>query len=435
MRTKARRGSGARLAHLVQSTWALHPETLARVIEWGRGGFTGAPEEIVGQAEPEATLQTAGSIAVIQVYGVIEHHSDLWMELFGGTSVDGIRDDLADALGNPKVSAVVLDVDSPGGTVAGVTELAAEIRGARGQGKPIVAVANGYAASAAYWIASQADEFSASPSAMVGSIGVYAVHQDLSGYLAELGIKTTLVSAGPHKTDGNEFEPLSDEARKDLQSRVNASYRSFVDDVAAGRGVSAATVKADFGEGRLVTARDAKAVGMVDRLETLGEAILRLSKPAGRRSAGAAATAGDLGPEAAADADPADDADEAPATFTDRVAALADEAIAVAEAAQHRARSRAAEGRPAFATGTERALRVSRDALTALLEPGAPADEAPDPTQPGEPAAAADPQAPASEPDPPPAKPALVAPLLAAAAVTQFQDRESWLRYLEENAS
>ena len=189
---------------------------------------------------------------MIPVYGVIEHRSDWMMEMFGGVSVDGLREALRAELDDPAVRAVVLDIDSPGGSIAGVTELAAEIRAARGGAKPIVAVANTLAASAAYWLASQADQVSVTPSGHVGSIGVYAIHQDVSKMMDEMGVTMTIISAGEHKTEGNEFEPLSDEARADIQARVDASYQQFLSDVAEGRKVTTGQVEADYGGGRVL---------------------------------------------------------------------------------------------------------------------------------------------------------------------------------------
>jgi signal peptide peptidase SppA len=312
------------------------------------------------------------------------------------------------------VSAVVLDIDSPGGTVAGVTELAAEIRAARGGSKPIVAAANTLAASAAYWLASQADEVVVSPSGSVGSIGVYAVHQEVSRMLDEMGVGTTIISAGPHKTEGNEFEPLTDEARADIQSRVDVSYASFVADVAAGRGVTAEQVEADFGGGRVLTARKAQSAGMVDRVETLAQTVARLGTAGGRRRALAADV---TGPELVAGEEP-DDHDTDPLSllppFTERVAALADDAAEIAGHAQERARLRAKEGRAAFSATTETALRTTRDALSALLEPVDPV--------PGDAASGA---------VHPPAAAVPVTPPVAAPIPSRFRSRADWLRYLE----
>lgn len=268
---------------IAETPLALLPSWFSRI----RGDTT----TLVALDGPHSGATRVGSVSVLPVYGVIEHRSDWLMELFGeGASIMGLREALRAELNDPTVRAVVLDIDSPGGSIAGVTEFASELRTARGGTKPIVAVANTLAASAAYWLGSQADEFVVTPSGHVGSIGVYAVHQDVSRLLDAMGVTMTIVSAGPHKTEGNEFEPLSDEARAQIQSRVDASYQQFLADVAAGRRVAVADVEANYGGGRVFTARDALKAGLVDRVATLAQTVQRLERATlgpGRRMAAA----------------------------------------------------------------------------------------------------------------------------------------------------
>lgn len=270
--------------HLVETPWAILPRTLATIREFVAVRSAGArftADEIqarIGAKPARRDAQRAGTVAVIPVYGVITPKADLMTDMSGGTSVDRLRGAFLNAVEDPNVSAVVLDVDSPGGQVDLVPELAADIRGARGT-KPILAVANTLAASAAYWVAAQADELFVTPSGEVGSIGVFAAHDDISGMLEKAGVKTTLVSAGKFKTEGNPFEPLSDEARAAIQARVDDAYRMFVHDVARGRGVPVDTVRDGFGQGRVVVAKDALAEGMVDGIATLDEVVARAARP------------------------------------------------------------------------------------------------------------------------------------------------------------
>jgi signal peptide peptidase SppA len=380
-----------RLVSLFERPWALLPSTLSRIVEYVSAPATNAPA-VLALEGPQGGAARAGSVAVIPVYGVIEHRADWMLELFGGTSVETVREEVRKAYADPSVKAIVLDIDSPGGTAAGIAELAAELRAVRGGPKPIVAVSNTLAASAAYWIASQADEVVVSPSGSVGSIGVRTVHQEMSRMLDEAGITTTLISSGPFKTEANQFEPLTDEARAMLQERSDAFYTMFLGDVAKGRRTTVAKVEADFGGGRLLMARAALDAGMVDRVDTLDATIERVTRSAasGRRTG-----AEDDLPEAETTEDPATP------PFGERVAALAAEAERVAEAAAHRARSRVAASRPPFSTSTERSLRVSRDKLDALLsgEPGVVA------VKPGGPA----PSTEADEPHPTPVPPAISA--------------------------
>ena len=212
---------------------------------------------------------------MLPLTGVIMHRANMFSEFSGGTSTEKFTAAFRQLVADPMIKAIVLDVDSPGGTVAGVEELASEIFKAREQ-KPIYAVANALAASAAYWIASSATELIVTPSGLVGSIGVYAAHQDISEFAKQAGVKVTLVSAGKYKTEGNEFEPLSDEARAALQARVDEYYGMFVKAVARNRGVSPSDVRGGFGEGRVVGAKQAVALGMADRVATLDETLARL---------------------------------------------------------------------------------------------------------------------------------------------------------------
>ena len=193
----------------------------------------------------------------------------------------GLRAALAD--GN--VKAIVIDIDSPGGLIDLVPETSAMIRAARGK-KPIVAVANTLAASAAYWIAAQADELVVTPSGQVGSIGMVTIHSDFSAMEAMMGINTTVISAGPYKTDGNPYEPLSRDGKAALQDQVDQLYGMFTANVAAGRGVKQRAVRSGYGQGRMVLASDALAAGMVDHVETLEATLSRLGSGAGVRSAG-----------------------------------------------------------------------------------------------------------------------------------------------------
>jgi len=277
------------LRAIYNTPWAILPEKLQAIIAMiefraAGGAFSSAELAALGAAVPSP--RSSGVVAVLPLFGTIAHRAGMFTQASGGTSVQGFTNSFRQMLADPAVRSIVIDIDSPGGTVDGVPELAAEIFAAREQ-KKIVAVADTLAASAAYWIGSAATEFNASPSAEVGSIGVYAAHQEFSKYDETAGVKTTLVSAGKYKTEGNEFEPLSEDARAALQARVDEYYGMFVKAVAHNRGVTENAVRNGFGEGRVVGARQAKAEGMVDRIATLDETLARLgvsSAPAAMRA-------------------------------------------------------------------------------------------------------------------------------------------------------
>jgi signal peptide peptidase SppA len=222
-----------------------------------------------------------GSVATIPLKGVLTPSASLLAMLFGmGSSLNSFRSDLQKATVSPEVSHIVLDIDSPGGLVDHIPEAAQEIRQAAAK-KPVIAVANTLAASAAYWLASQGTELSVTPSGEAGSIGVYSVHKDLSEAHAKAGVKPTIVSAGKRKTEGNPYEALSSDAVEGLQEAVNDYYSMFTRDVARGRGVSTSDVRNGFGEGRTLTAKRAVDAGLADRVETLPSAVARAVKGEG----------------------------------------------------------------------------------------------------------------------------------------------------------
>jgi signal peptide peptidase SppA len=277
---KAEEGTRDRYSHILklvaETPWAIRPAMLGVIVDLlafrMEGGRFTAEElsERLG-ARRQGSPKPKG-VAVLPLHGVVVPKASLFSEVSGATSVEGFRAMFREALTAEDVAAIVMDVDSPGGMVEGVTELAGEIRAARGR-KPIVAVANLEANSAAYWLASQADEIVVSQSSRIGSIGVYTAHEDRSVEGEQKGVKTTLVSAGKFKAEGNPFAPLSDEALAHMQSLVDSYYGMFVHDVAKGRKVPVDDVRSGFGEGRVVTAKDAVETGMADRMGSLEQVI------------------------------------------------------------------------------------------------------------------------------------------------------------------
>jgi len=299
--------------------WALLPSKLAAILDLIRfraDGFRLTAEEIrerIGHpracdmcddddplfrigAAPPRVQPSAGGVAVLPIFGVIVQRADMFTEVSGGASTERIASQFRQAVNDPNVGAVVLQIDSPGGGVYGVAELADTILKARGS-KPIIAVADSLAASAAYWIAASADEIVVTPSGEVGSIGVYTAHEDLSRLLDAEGVTISLIAAGKYKTEGNPFEPLGEEARAAIQARVDDYYSMFVRSVAKGRDVKLDGVRNGFGQGRVVGAQEAVKLGMADRIDTLEATVSRLAGRSGRASNG---RADDPSPEIAA---------------------------------------------------------------------------------------------------------------------------------------
>jgi len=250
----------------LRGVWAIVPEALDAL----------CAADVAAAAPEVPAQQRVRTVAVIPIRGVIQHRPDIFMSIFGGTSSVSIARAVQAAASDDSVDTIVLDVDSPGGEVHGVTEAAAAVFEARSR-KRIVAIANGVMASAAYWIGSAAHEVVATPSGEVGSIGVIAMHQDVSAAMEAAGVKTTIISAGRHKADGSPLQPLTDEARAAIQADVDSYYDLFVRDVARHRGTTPAQVRSGYGQGMVLTAQAAKSAGLVDRVESMDALLVRLA--------------------------------------------------------------------------------------------------------------------------------------------------------------
>lgn len=262
--------------------WLILPESLAVILDIVDRRMNGemlSDEEIrirldsaAGSNRTKSSAEAGGGVGVIPLYGPIFPKADLMTEMSGATSVETFQKDFRSLLNNDMVQTIIMDIDSPGGSSDMIKEMGTEIYEAR-EIKPIYAVANTVAGSAAYWLGSQATKFYATPSAQVGSIGVYNVHEDQSVKDANEGVKTTYISAGRFKVEGNPHNPLSQEGLEYRQQTVDKLYRGFVDAVAQGRGTSTSNVEANYGQGRVLLADDAFAVGMIDGIQTLDAVI------------------------------------------------------------------------------------------------------------------------------------------------------------------
>lgn len=212
------------------------------------------------------------AVAVIPIVGAIANRAQSL-----GTGADVITRMIDNAMGDPRVKSIVYDVDSPGGTVTGVPEVAAKIYGYRGV-KPQLAVANGLMASAAYWIGSAADEVWVTPSGEgAGSIGVIMLHLDESKALEAEGITVTELAEGKYKTEGAPWKPLDAVAEEYFRGRVREVYDWFVRDVATFRGTTPKAVREGYGEARVLPGKAAVAAGLADHVGTLEEAIAKLA--------------------------------------------------------------------------------------------------------------------------------------------------------------
>ncbi len=215
------------------------------------------------QSGRRSIVDSVEGIAIIPIEGTLMHKYGHIDPFSGATGYDGVHAKLEEALDDPSIRGIVLDINSPGGEVSGCFDLADFIYEAR-QRKPIWALADEWAASAAYALASAADRVIAPRTAEIGSVGVLTMHVDQSQLVEEMGLDVTFIFAGDHKIDGNPFEPLPDTVRADIQSEIDAVYQIFVSTVARNRGLSEDAVRET--EARVYNARDARSVSFVDEV-------------------------------------------------------------------------------------------------------------------------------------------------------------------------
>jgi len=241
--------------------------------------LTTAAERAAGrEARAREAPQRPAAFGVISMYGVIEPRPSIMGRELGRTSYEAIGRTFDMLLSDESIKAIILDVNSPGGWVSGCQELAAKIAAGRGV-KPIVAIANPMAASAAYWICAAASRVYCMPSGDVGSVGCIKSAFDYSAMNERIGVKAELFRAAdsPLKGEENDVEPLTEEARGYIQKRIDEMGRTFVADLARLRGVPEETVRAKFGKGRVVGAKEALAAGMIDGLDTLDGVLAKLA--------------------------------------------------------------------------------------------------------------------------------------------------------------
>ncbi|HSR50664.1 MAG TPA: S49 family peptidase, partial [Acidobacteriota bacterium] len=221
--------------------------------------------------------------AVIPILGTIIPRASLLAEMSGAISTERLRRNLRLADEDREIEEILLDIASPGGAVPGVQETYQDVKRIARR-KKVTAYANHYAASAAYYIASAASELKVAPSGDVGSVGVFAAHEDWSKHLEMAGVGVEIIRSdnSPYKYEGNMFEPLPDEARAEIKRVVNVYEQQFHSDVSKGRKVPIATVREDFGMGRMRLAKEAVEAGMADAIATLEEDVL--ARAATRRS-------------------------------------------------------------------------------------------------------------------------------------------------------
>lgn len=253
----------------------LHPVEAARLAK-------GKPRIAAKAAKPSMAINDGElvmdvNIVKIDVSGIILHKASFWESFYDITSYETLQGQIAAAIGHPKVNGILLDINSPGGMVAGCWDFCDWLVAQKSH-KPIHAIARDSAYSAAYAIASCADHITVTKSGGIGSIGVIMTLVEYSKWMEKEGIAVVEIFAGDKKNFGTPFAPLSDAAKTDFQADVNTLYGMFVAHVAAQRELDVEVVKATqagcYRAGAGVAAGLADAIGNIDAaVETLFAAI------------------------------------------------------------------------------------------------------------------------------------------------------------------
>lgn len=269
--------------------WCLMPTVIESFVKYLRSGVKSVSEReidehrVMGQMGRYERLKQV--FAVEEIWeGIVEMRIEGSMMMRGGIDancmyiysyldfaymMDRFREDDA-------VKAVVLVMDSPGGSVSGIAEASESIRKYLERGKKLYVYAEGLLCSAAYWLASYANEIIATPSAAIGSIGVYLIHLSMEKHLDKEGFEVTIIQAGKYKTEGNPYQTLSDETVKKYQDDVDAIYKKFLESVANNRKLSLNSSHT-WAEGNVFDdGITAYQLGLIDGYATYTEMITRI---------------------------------------------------------------------------------------------------------------------------------------------------------------
>lgn len=350
--------------------WAIEPEWLSMIAAIAERQFD-APAVAAMRSNParvpEVAAQAVAGVAVVNILGPIFPRANMMTENSGATSLAMVQSQFRAALADPSITSILFNIDSPGGVATGIADFAAEIRAGR-KTKPITAFVGGSGSSAAYWIASAASSIVVSSTATVGSIGVVVGASKQVAPDANGRIDVEIVSSNaPNKRP----DVMDSSGRASVLTVLDQMEAVFINAVAANRGVSADTVKSDFGKGGALMGAHAIAAGMADRIGTIESVLTKLA---------AAGLVAGVTPRAAAAATSENTSmtthtsiAELTAAYPDLVAEIRKEATTAAAAtlntaALAAARAEGAKAEHARVAGIEAAALPGHEALLAELK-------------------------------------------------------------------
>lgn len=236
------------------------------------------PQAFATSNDDSAALDvTAEGVAIIPISGSLTAHSSFWTWLAGGQSYDSIRSSLVAAADDSSIKHILLNIDSPGGSVAMLQD-AADLISEVGKIKPVTAYTGGSMQSAAYFLGANAKKVVASQMAQVGSVGVMAVLREQSKAMEEAGVKAHVIKTGKFKALGNPYEPISEDDLKIIEARLQPLHEAFVDHVASARSIPRGTVSTKIANGMTFSAQEALDLKLIDGIGTLDSVVGQIRK-------------------------------------------------------------------------------------------------------------------------------------------------------------
>jgi capsid assembly protease len=281
------------LINNLSSAWSIIPDRLSHIIDILDAHLRGPKlslkdieARILAETPQPQTASVKNGVAIIDITGVLMKNPDIFDRIFmGASSMSQIKTEILNAVNDPAVSRIILNIDSPGGTVDGTEELAQTIFESRGK-KQITAYTDGYMTSAAYWVGSSADKiYISGDTTNVGSIGVITAHYDYTEAARAQGVKVTEFVTGKYKNAGSDFRSIDDTSSEYIQGRIDYILGVFAGAVIRNRGLNAEKIDSEIFEAKVYIGKQAITAGLVDGVSTLDDLIA--GNPATNISAGA----------------------------------------------------------------------------------------------------------------------------------------------------
>ena len=254
--------------------WAMESNAFLRMIGSAHAAMPLVQIEATTKIDDQIPLQISNGMGVIRIRGVMDKMPSFFLSFFGGCSTMMIRRAVEEAAKNDAVEEILLIIDSPGGSVDGLAELADAVLAARKE-KPVIAQVDGMAASAAYEIASQAHFVYAQRMDLIGSIGTRIWLYDYSKMFAEEGVEPVPIDTGEFKSAGMEGTVITKNQRADFQRIVDAYFDDFLNSITRGRNMARKDIE-KVADGRIFTADEAIKNNLIDGISTVSETMSRI---------------------------------------------------------------------------------------------------------------------------------------------------------------